>query len=81
MWEIQSFVTCWGFLSVWRGHDSLKPIMIRFPRHILAGVDRAAKQLGISRTAFIVQSSAEKLTKLDRDGFRASPHWLVSAAF
>ncbi|HVU44793.1 MAG TPA: hypothetical protein VHD85_01630 [Terracidiphilus sp.] len=46
---------------------SLKPIMIRFPRHILARIDREAKQLGITRTAFIVQSAAEKLNRLERE--------------
>jgi hypothetical protein len=46
---------------------SLKPIMIRFPRHILARIDREAKQLGITRTAFIVQSAAEKLAKMERE--------------
>jgi hypothetical protein len=46
---------------------TLKPIMIRFPRHILSRIDREAKQLGITRTAFIVQSAAEKLNGLERE--------------
>lgn len=42
-----------------------KPTMIRIPPDLLTRIDAAAKRLGISRSAFIVQSSAEKLERLD----------------
>jgi len=38
-----------------------KPTMIRIPPDLLTRIDRGAKRLGISRSAFIVQSAAEKL--------------------
>lgn len=45
--------------------SALKPIMIRFPRHILSAVDTEAKRLGITRTAFIVQSAARELDRAE----------------
>jgi hypothetical protein len=42
-----------------------KPTLIRIDPDILARVDRAAKRLGISRSAFIVQSAAEKLERME----------------
>lgn len=38
-----------------------KPTMIRIPPALLKRIDEGAKRLGISRSAFIVQSAAEKL--------------------
>jgi hypothetical protein len=42
------------------------PIMIRVDPDILARIDHAAKRLGISRSAFLVVSAAEKLERFLR---------------
>jgi hypothetical protein len=42
-----------------------KPTMVRIPRDILARIDTGAKRLGISRSAFLVQSAAEKLERME----------------
>jgi Ribbon-helix-helix protein, copG family len=42
-----------------------KPTMIRIPPALLARIDQGAKRLGISRSAFIVQSAAEKLERME----------------
>ena len=43
-----------------------KPTMIRIPSALLERIDRGAERLGISRSAFIVQSAAEKLERMER---------------
>jgi hypothetical protein len=43
-----------------------KPIMIRLAPEMLERFDRAAKRLGISRSAFIVSGAAEKLEKMEQ---------------
>lgn len=42
-----------------------KPTMIRIPPALLERIDEGAKRFGISRSAFIVQSAAEKLERMD----------------
>jgi transcriptional regulator of acetoin/glycerol metabolism len=42
-----------------------KPIMIRVDPDLLGRIDRAAKRLGISRSAFIVSSSAIRLEDME----------------
>jgi len=42
-----------------------KPTVIRIPPDLLTRIDRGAKRLGISRSAFIVQSAAEKLERME----------------
>jgi predicted HicB family RNase H-like nuclease len=42
-----------------------KPTMIRIPPALLERIDFGAKRLGISRSAFIVQSAAEKLERME----------------
>jgi hypothetical protein len=42
-----------------------KPTMIRIPPDLIMRIDRAAKRLGISRSAFIVSSAAEKLERME----------------
>jgi hypothetical protein len=37
-----------------------KPTMIRIPPDLIKRIDQGAKRLGITRSAFIVQSAAEK---------------------
>ena len=41
-----------------------KPTMIRIPPDLIKRIDRGAKRLGITRSAFIVQSAAEKLERM-----------------
>ena len=41
-----------------------KPIMVRVAPDVLQRIDRAAKRLGLSRSAFIVSSAAEKLERM-----------------
>ncbi len=42
-----------------------KPIMIRVAPSMLERIDHAAKRLGISRSAFIVSSAAERLERME----------------
>ena len=42
-----------------------KPIMIRVDPDMLDRIDRAAKRLGISRSAFIVSSAAVRLESME----------------
>ncbi len=42
-----------------------KPTMIRIPPALLERIDQGATRLGISRSAFIVQSAAEKLERME----------------
>ncbi len=45
--------------------ENKKPIQIRVDPELLKRIDRAAKRLGISRSAFIVSSTAEKLESME----------------
>jgi len=45
-----------------------KPTMIRIDPDLLERIDRGAKRLGISRSAFIVSSAAEKLERMESGG-------------
>jgi hypothetical protein len=52
-----------------KGRDAnKKPTMIRIDPDLLERIDRGAKRLGISRSAFIVSSAAEKLEKMESAG-------------
>lgn len=42
-----------------------KPIMIRVDPTLLERIDRAAKRLGLSRSAFIVSSAAMRLENME----------------
>ena len=42
-----------------------KPTMIRIDPELLGRIDRGAKRLGLSRSAFIVSSAAEKLERME----------------
>jgi uncharacterized protein (DUF4415 family) len=42
-----------------------KPTMIRIDPDLLERIDRGAKRLGLSRSAFIVSSAAEKLERME----------------
>jgi predicted HicB family RNase H-like nuclease len=43
-----------------------KPIMVRVDPELLKRFDKAAKRLGITRSAFLVSSAAEKLEKMEQ---------------
>jgi hypothetical protein len=45
--------------------ENKKPIMIRVDPEMLDRIDRGAKRMGISRSAFIVSSAAEKLERMN----------------
>ncbi len=45
--------------------ENKKATMIRIPPALLVRIDRGAERLGISRSAFIVQSAAEKLERME----------------
>jgi hypothetical protein len=42
-----------------------RPIMVRFPPELLTRIDRAPKRLGLTRSAFIVSSAAERLERME----------------
>lgn len=42
-----------------------KPTMIRIDPDLLERIDRGAKRLGLSRSAFLVSSAAEKLERME----------------
>lgn len=47
-------------------HDQNKrPTMIRIDPELLERIDKGAKRLGLSRSAFIVSSAAEKLQRME----------------
>jgi hypothetical protein len=45
-------------------NENKKPTMIRIPPDLIKRLDKGAARLGISRSAFIVQSAAEKLERM-----------------
>lgn len=47
------------------GVENRKPIMIRIPPALLERIDRGAERLGLSRSAFICSSTAEKLERME----------------
>ena len=51
--------------TVVEAEPNKKPIMIRIDPEILQRIDKAAKRLGISRSAFIVSSAAERLERME----------------
>jgi hypothetical protein len=62
----QAFISGAGKASATAEQDqNKKPIMIRVDPDMLKRIDRAAKRLGISRSAFIVSSSAMRLENME----------------
>ena len=45
--------------------ENLKQMVIRIPPRMIPRIDRAAERLGISRSAFIVQSAARELERME----------------
>jgi hypothetical protein len=47
------------------GDVARKPIMIRIQPDMLERIDKGAKRLGLTRTGFIISSTAEKLERME----------------
>ena len=62
--QAEAFISKAGKLSDEDVRENRKPTMIRIPPNLLIRINEGAKRLGISRSAFIVQSAAEKLERL-----------------
>lgn len=64
--EAQAFISGAGQASAAVQDRQLKePIMVRVAPDLLSRIDAAAKRLGISRSAFIVSSTAERLERME----------------
>lgn len=64
--KAQSFISGAGKAPIEADHEqNRKPIMIRVQPEMLDRIDRAAKRLGLSRTAFIISSTAERLERME----------------
>ncbi len=63
--DAEAFISGAGQQDTDTGDQNKKPIQVRIDPGILERVDRAAKRLGISRSAFIVSSAAEKLERME----------------
>lgn len=63
--EAQAFISGAGAEGAGERDSNKKPIMVRVDPDILVRIDRAAKRLGLSRSAFIVSSAAEKLERME----------------
>ncbi len=63
--QAEAFVSGAGQQSPDEPDANKKPIMIRIDPGLLERIDRAAKRLGISRSAFIVSSTAERLERME----------------
>ena len=64
--DAEAFISEASQLPATEERDANKrPIMVRVDPDILERIDRAAKRLGISRSAFIVSSSAEELERME----------------
>jgi hypothetical protein len=61
----KAFIAKSGQPDLEASEGNRKPTMIRIPPDLLKRIDHGAKRLGISRSAFIVQSAAEKLERMD----------------
>jgi hypothetical protein len=63
--QAEAFISGAGVKPTEATHENRKPTMIRIPPDILKRIDTGAKRLGLSRAAFIVQSAAEKLERME----------------
>jgi hypothetical protein len=63
--EAEAFISGAGRPAIKERDANKKPTMIRIDPDLLARIDRGAKRLGISRSAFIVSSAAEKLERME----------------
>jgi hypothetical protein len=66
--QVQAFISGAGQTAVAvaaEPEQNKKPIMIRVDPGMIDRIDRAAKRLGISRSAFIVSSAAVRLESME----------------
>lgn len=64
--QVQAFISGAGQVAVATEQEqNKKPIMIRVDPGMIERIDRAAKRLGISRSAFIVSSAAVRLESME----------------
>ena len=64
--QVQAFISGAGQAAVAAEPEpNKKPIMIRVAPGMIDRIDRAAKRLGISRSAFIVSSAAVRLESME----------------
>jgi hypothetical protein len=63
--QAQAFISGAGQAASAEPGQNKKPIMIRVDPDMLDRIDRAAKRLGISRSAFIVSSAAVRLESME----------------
>jgi hypothetical protein len=64
--QVQAFISGAGQAAVAAEPEhNKKPIMIRVDPGMIDRIDRAAKRLGISRSAFIVSSAAVRLESME----------------
>lgn len=64
--QVQAFISGAGQATVTaEPEQNKKPIMIRVDPSMIERIDRAAKRLGISRSAFIVSSAAVRLESME----------------
>ena len=64
--QVQAFISGAGQPTVAvEQEQNKKPIMIRVDPGMIDRIDRAAKRLGISRSAFIVSSAAVRLESME----------------
>jgi uncharacterized protein (DUF4415 family) len=63
--EADAFISGASQQEAQAGDQNKKPIMVRIDPDMLDRLNRAAKRLGISRSAFIVSSAAEKLERME----------------
>ena len=61
----EAFISGAGIQETDDNEQNKKPITLRIDPDILKRIDRAAKRLGISRSAFMVSSSVEKMERMD----------------
>jgi predicted HicB family RNase H-like nuclease len=61
----EAFISGAGQQATEERDANKKPIMVRIDPALLERIDRAAKRLGISRSAFIVSSTAERLERME----------------
>ena len=63
--DAEAFISGVGQQAVEEQSENKKPVMVRIDPNMIERIDRAAKRLGISRSAFIVSSAAERLERME----------------
>jgi len=62
--QAEAFISKAGKPADGDERDRRTPTMIRIPSRLLTRIDQCARRLGISRSAFIVLSAAEKMERI-----------------